>query len=99
MENFATEYPPARETNIQRLFSGCRMFFYFCFLIAHANITAPHANNIPDNNCPMVNPHDVKNPIWVSGARKNSHTTRNTAYNIPIIPVNAPGYFFKFVFV
>ena len=40
---------------------------------------APATNKMPDNNCPMVRPQLVKNPICASGARNNSQTIRNTA--------------------
>ncbi len=50
---------------------------FFCF--ANAKIVAPAMNIHTDNNCPMVSPHDVKNPIWASGARNISQNARNTA--------------------
>ena len=58
---------------------------------ANTKINIPAKSITNDNNCPMVRPHDVRNPIWASGARNNSQNIRNTAYNIPINPPNAPG--------
>ena len=42
------------------------------FLSEQAKITPPPISINPDNICPMVNPHDVRNPICASGARNCS---------------------------
>ncbi len=38
-------------------------YSYIFFLIEYKNKPNPHANIIPDNNCPIVKPQLVKNPI------------------------------------
>ena len=80
--------PPVFQPTV--LFSTAHILHYF-FLIANIKIDNPAKNIIADNNWPIVRPHDVRNPIWTSGARNNSQNIRNTAYPIPIIPPNAPG--------
>ena len=66
-------------------------YSYTFFLIEYKNKPNPHANIIPDNNCPIVSPQLVKKPIWISGARNCSQPILNIAYNIPSIPPSAPG--------
>ena len=72
------------------LFRSTAHIVHYFLRIANTKIISPAKNITPDNNCPIVSPHDVKNPIWASGARYSSQNIRNTAYPMPIIPPNAP---------
>ena len=79
------------------LFWSTAHIVHYFLRIANIKIAPPAKNIISDNSCPIVNPHDVKKPIWASGARNISQIIRNTAYPIPIMPANAPGRFFRLV--
>ena len=52
---------------------------HYFLRIANTKIVKPVKNIITDNSCPMVNPHDVRNPICASGARNCSQIILNIA--------------------
>ena len=58
--------PPIRNFFLPSVFQtcGCAMcIIAYFFLNANAKINRPAKNNITDNNCPIVRPHEVRNPI------------------------------------